>query len=98
MAPPKPTRPATLPSASSGTRSVGRIITSVDQDCWPKKARLKITITQATDGRGGTKITHDNNAALAPNPALREKFPARPHASSQFKTPPPHRQPMPDAA
>ena len=46
IAPPKPTRPATAPTALRGNRSVGRIITSVDHDCWPKKARLKIAIAQ----------------------------------------------------
>jgi hypothetical protein len=36
MAPPKPTSLATAPTALFGKMSAGRIITKVDQDCWPK--------------------------------------------------------------
>ena len=42
-------QPATEPTALRGNMSVGRTITSVDQDCWPKKARLKMTMAQATE-------------------------------------------------
>ena len=65
MAPPKPTMPASVPTADLGIRSVGKIITSVDHDCCPKNARLKIKITQATECICGTNITHGISAALA---------------------------------
>ncbi len=52
MAPPKPTMPATAPTTLLGKRSVGRTITSVDQDCCPKYARLKIAMAQAMGACG----------------------------------------------
>ena len=78
--------------------SVGRIITSVDHDCWPKKARLNKKITQPTECIWGTNITHGMSAALAPRASLRDPFTDTPRLSSQLENPPPTRQPTPEAA
>ncbi len=56
IAPPKPTSPATEPTTLAGKRSVGRTITSVDHDCCPKYARLKIASAHATGSRGTSRM------------------------------------------
>ena len=73
MAPPKPTRPATEPTARRGKMSAGRIITRVDHDCCPKNAMLNSTMAMST-GDHVTKMTSGMTAALAPSAILREKF------------------------
>ena len=78
--------------------SVGKIITSVDHDCCPKNATLKIKITQPTECSCGTNITHGMSAALAPSASLRDQFTDTPRLSSQLENPPPTRQPTPEAA
>ena len=47
-----------------GIMSVGRVITRVDQDCWPKKARLKMKITQPTECSRGISRTQGMKATL----------------------------------
>src|SRR5215475_10926411 len=97
MAPPKPTRPATEPTASRGNKSAGTIITSVDHDCCPKKAMLNSTIASST-GVFVTKNATGITAALRPNAILREKFSERPDFTSRLENQPPQRLPTPEAA
>src|SRR3954464_5892633 len=78
--------------------SVGRIITSVDHDCCPKNARLKMKITQPTDRISGTRITHGISAALTPSAIFRDAFTLLPRRTSQLGSGPPTRQPTPEAA
>src|SRR5262249_32267190 len=79
-------------------RSVGRIITSVDHDCCPKNARLKMKITHPTAGIDGTSITHGISAALAPSATLRATLTDAPRRSSWLDNAPPQNDPTPDAA
>src|SRR3970282_1841719 len=97
MAPPKPTSPATAPIALRGYMSAGRIITSVDHDCCPKYAMLKMARAQAT-GTFGMKSTRGIRAALAPSAILRERFRDTCRVSNQLENQPPARQPTPAAA
>ena len=86
MAPPNPTRPATEPTAPRGKRSAGSVITSVDQDCWPKNAMLNSTMASST-GACVTKKTNGMTAALSPSASLREKFSeCRRRAAGGWKT------------
>jgi len=74
MAPPKPTIPATEPTDRPGARSVGRIMTRVDQDCCPKNATLKIAIAKSTGALSTNRMT-GITAALAPSANFRAKHP-----------------------
>src|SRR6185295_14728848 len=96
IAPPKPTRPATAPTALRGYMSAGRIITSVDHDCCPKYAMLKIVSAQPT-GTDGMKSTSGIKAALAPSAILRARFKGTFRVSSQLESHPPARHPAPAA-
>src|SRR5947207_14251881 len=97
MAPPNPTRPATDPTAFLGNRSAGKIITSVDHDCWPKNAMLNSTMASST-GVLVTKYATGIMAALNPSASLRDKLSVSPAFSNRLENQPPHRQPTPDAA
>ena len=61
------------PTALRGKKSVGRIITSVDHDCCPKKARLKSASAQPT-GTCGNEDDRGITAALRPSAILRARF------------------------
>src|SRR5438128_10933346 len=97
MEPPKPTSPATEPTALCGNKSAGRIMTSVDQDCCPKNATLKSAIAIST-GERDTKATSGITAALIPRAVLRAKFNERPRCKSQLENQPPVTLPTPAAA
>ena len=97
MAPPKPTRPATDATIRRAKISVGTIMTSVDQDCWPKNAMLKRTMASST-GTWVTKMMSGMTAALAPSAILRAELIGGPCCSSQLENHPPSKLPMPAAA
>src|SRR6187551_3440238 len=97
MAPPNPTIPATDPTERPGTRSVGRIITSVDHDCCPKNATLNVAIARSTGALSTNKIT-GMIAALHPKAHLRAAFTDNPRRNNQLENHPPVKLPNPDAA
>src|SRR5437868_5350364 len=97
IAPPKPTSPATDATMRRSKRSVGTIITSVDHDCWPKKATLKSTIARLV-GAYVTNTMSGMRAALAPSAALRDTLTEAPRFSNQLENHPPARHPTPAAA
>ena len=71
----------------------------MDQDCWPKNAMLKRTITQRHGAHCGTKHDARHHAALRPSAILRAAFDASIRdAAASWKTSPRTRQPTPAAA
>src|ERR1039458_10193573 len=96
-APPIPTSPATEPTAARGKMSAGTIITSVDQDCWPKNAMANSTMAHWA-GACVTKKIHGMSAALAPSASLREKSSEWPERIRRLENQPPERLPTPEAA
>ena len=77
--------------------SAGKVITSVDHDCWPKYARLKIARAHPT-GTPGTNTIAGITTALAPSAILRARFRGTCRVSNQLDSQPPTRQPTPAAA
>ena len=69
------------------TRSVGSVMTRVDQLCWPKNARLKMAMTSATEPAAGTSITQGMHAALSPSAILRAALTDRPRDEQPARQP-----------
>src|SRR5271157_6001828 len=92
-----PTSPATEPTAARGKMSAGKVITSADQDCWPKNATAKSTMAHWT-GAWVTKKIHGMSAALEPSASLREKSSEWPERIRREESQPPERLPTPEAA
>src|SRR3954451_21320408 len=95
--PPNPTSPATEPTLDRGNRSAGSTMTTVDQDCCPKKAMLKSTMAKCT----GTCVTSKMQGitdTLSPSVSLREKLREWPRRISHPENHPPTRQPTPAQA
>src|SRR5437016_3794114 len=97
MDPPKPTKPATDPTALRGNKSAGKIITCVDHDCCPKNATLNSAIAIST-GELVTNATKGITAALNPSAIFREKFNDFPRCNNQLENQPPVKAPTPAAA
>src|ERR1700733_9571166 len=97
MAPPNPIKPATEPTEVRGKTSVGRVMISPDQDCWPKKAMLKSNKAKLTE-TCGTRITAGMSAALRPRGSLREKLRECPCRNNRLENQPPAKLPKPEAA
>src|SRR5690348_8632474 len=97
IAPPNPTSPATEPTALCGNKSVGRTITSVDHDCCPKYATLKIASAHET-ATCGTNSTDGITTALSPSATFRAASTESFRLTRWLENHPPARHPIPDAA
>src|ERR1041384_8188549 len=95
--PPKPTSPATVPTADNGNTSAGMVMIIPDHDCCAKKAMLNSAIAYPT-GTCVTSMTAVIINALIPKTHLREASRDFPLRSSWLEVQPPRKLPTPEAA